>query len=106
MSVFIIAQITIHDRETYDKYDAGFFDVWKKFDGEVLSVDEAPTKLEGDWSATRSVLLKFPSEDAAMAWARSPEYQDIARHRLAGGVTHSIMVKGFTGAINSERRID
>ena len=47
MPVYLIAQITIHDRSSYDKYDDGFFEVWEKYDGEVLSVDEAPTILDG-----------------------------------------------------------
>jgi len=95
VAVYIIAQITITDRTEYNKYDAGFFGVWQKYEGEVLSVDEAPTVLEGDWTATRSVLLKFPSREAAMAWASSPEYQAITKHRHAGGTTHSIMVQAF-----------
>ncbi|MEM9668429.1 MAG: DUF1330 domain-containing protein [Pseudomonadota bacterium] len=106
MAVYIIAQITIEDRKTYNKYDDGFFAVWQKYEGEVLSVDEVPTVLEGDWTATRSVLLKFPSREAAMAWATSPEYQEIAKHRLAGGVTHSIMVEGFDGAIVGKPDLD
>ncbi|MEO0883820.1 MAG: DUF1330 domain-containing protein [Pseudomonadota bacterium] len=105
MSVYIIAQITIEDRNTYNKYDDGFFEVWQKYDGEVLSVDEAPDILEGDWTATRSVLLRFPSKDAAMAWATSPEYQKIAQHRLAGGVTRSIMVEGFQGDIKGKPEV-
>ncbi|MEM8617309.1 MAG: DUF1330 domain-containing protein [Pseudomonadota bacterium] len=97
MSVYIIAQMTIHDRAAYDKYDAGFFEVFEKFDGEMLSVDEAPTVLDGEFTATRSVLIKFPSKQAAVAWMRSDEYQEIAKHRIAGSTANSIMVRGFEG---------
>ena len=33
MSVYIIARFKIHDRGEYDKYSAGFSEVFKKFDG-------------------------------------------------------------------------
>ena len=96
MAVYIIAQILIHDRSEYDQYDAGFMAIWEKYDGELLSVDESPQVLEGAFEATRSVLLKFPTREAAIAWATSPEYVELAKHRRAGGITNSIMVASGT----------
>lgn len=95
MTVYIIAEMTIHNREEYDKYDAKFMDVFKQFDGRMLSVDEEPIQLEGKFEATRSILIEFPSSDSARAWMMSPEYQEIAKHRLAGSKGRSIMVKQF-----------
>ncbi len=97
MTVYIIAQIKIHDREEYSVYDSQFMDVFKQFDGRVLSVDESPKVLLGEWTATRSVLLEFPSKESALAWATSDAYQAIAKHRDAGGtMLSSIMVKGMS----------
>ena len=53
MSVFVIAEISIRDRETYGRYEEGFMEVFSRYEGEVLSVDEAPAVLEGEWQATR-----------------------------------------------------
>jgi uncharacterized protein (DUF1330 family) len=47
MAVYIVARFNIHDRSKYDQYSAGFGEVFKKFDGKMLSVDEAPTVLSG-----------------------------------------------------------
>lgn len=94
MSIYIIAQFAIHDRELYSKYEEGFMDVFEKFDGRMLSVDEAPTLLQGEWSATRSVLIEFPSQQAAMDWMTSPAYLKIAKDRLAASTGNVIMVKG------------
>ena len=93
MSVYIIAQILIHDRANYDIYEAGFMEVFEKFDGSLLSVDEEVDVLEGAFEATRSVLMEFPSRNAAMAWMTSPEYREIAKHRHAASITNSIMVQ-------------
>ena len=59
----------------------------------MLSVDEEPTILQGDFDFTRSVLIEFPSAEQAMAWMTSPEYQEIAQHRLEASVGNAIMVK-------------
>ena len=39
------------------------------------------------------VLIEFPSAEQAMAWMTSPEYQEIAQHRLEASVGNAIMVK-------------
>ena len=57
------------------------------------AVDEEPTVLQGDFDFTRSVLIEFPSAEQAMAWMTSPEYQEIAQHRLEASVGNAIMVK-------------
>ena len=59
----------------------------------MLSVDEEPTVLQGDFDFTRSVLIEFPSAEQAMAWMTSPEYQEIAQDRLQASVGNAIMVK-------------
>jgi uncharacterized protein (DUF1330 family) len=95
MSVYIIARFKIHDRGEYDKYSASFSEVFKRFDGTMLSVDEDPTVLEGDWDDTRSVIIKFPSKESALAWMTSDDYQAIAKHRNAGSTVNSILVQGL-----------
>ena len=95
MSVYIIARFKIHDRSEYDRYSAGFAEVFRKFDGKMLSVDEDPTLLAGEWDDTRSVIIEFPSKESAMAWMTSDEYQAIAKHRNAGSTANSILVKGL-----------
>ena len=95
MSVYIIARFKIHDRSEYDQYSAGFSAVFQKFDGTMLSVDEAPMVLAGQWEDTRSALIEFPSQESALAWMNSDEYQAIAKHRNAGSTVNSILVKGL-----------
>jgi uncharacterized protein (DUF1330 family) len=85
MSVYIIARFNIHDRSEYDQYSAGFQEVFKKFDGRMLSVDDD----------TRSVIIEFPSQQSALAWMNSDDYQAIAKHRDAGSTANSILVKGL-----------
>ena len=93
MAVYIISRLTIHNRAEYDKYENQFAEVFAKFNGKVLSVDEEPIVLSGEWEATRSVILEFPSKEDAFAWMKSDEYQRISEHRNAGSSLSSILVK-------------
>ncbi len=95
MPVYIIARMKIHDREGYDRYEEGFMPVFEKFNGKMLSVDEDPKVLQGEWNHTRSILIEFPDKKSAYAWMMSPEYQEIAKHRLAASEGDSILVEGF-----------
>ena len=95
MSVYIIARFNIHDRSEYDKYSAGFLEVFEKFDGKMLSIDEDPMVLAGAWDDTRSVIIEFPSKESALTWMNSDDYQAIAKHRNAGSIVNSILVNAL-----------
>jgi uncharacterized protein (DUF1330 family) len=62
MTVYVIVQLKMKDRAAYDRYQARFFDVFRKFSGRLLSADDNPTILEGAWDRDRLVLMSFPDE--------------------------------------------
>ena len=95
MSVYIIAQISIHDRAEYDKYSNGFMDVFERFNGELLVVSENPLVVEGEWPYTRTVVIRFPSAEDARRWYESPEYQKIAEHRHRASKGNAVIVEGL-----------
>ena len=64
MTVYVIAQLKMTDRAAYDRYQARFFDVFRKFNGRLLSADESPSVVEGDWNRDKLVLMSFPDEAA------------------------------------------
>jgi len=41
MSAYIIGLIEIHDRDEYNKYQAGFREIFSKYGGEILVVEDA-----------------------------------------------------------------
>ena len=95
MEVYIIAQITITDRAAYNRYQARFLDVFKKFKGELLAADEKPEVIEGSWDREKVILIKFPDKAAFEEWAYSPEYREIAKDRQAGSEGVFLLVKSF-----------
>jgi uncharacterized protein (DUF1330 family) len=72
-----------------------FFDVFKKFNGRLLSADERPAVLEGTWDRDKLVLMSFPDEAAFHAWAGSPEYLEISKDRKARADAIVLLAKGF-----------
>ncbi|MCP5055662.1 MAG: DUF1330 domain-containing protein [bacterium] len=96
MSVYIIASIAIEDREEYEKYQAGFPDVFSRYKGELLAVSDDPQLVEGEWPYTRAVVLRFPDADEARRWYESPEYQALAKHRWQASTASIISVAGLS----------
>jgi uncharacterized protein (DUF1330 family) len=94
MNAYFVANIRIHDRQEYDKYLASVDDVFAKFNGKYLAVDDHPSVLEGGWNYTKAVLIRFPSEKDLLAWYESDEYQQILKHRLGGAHCDAILVHG------------
>jgi len=71
LTVYVIVQLKMTDRAAYDRYQARFFDVFRKFSGRLLSADETPSVLEGVWDRDKLVLMSFPDEAAFHASAFS-----------------------------------
>jgi uncharacterized protein (DUF1330 family) len=94
MSIYIINNMTIHDRAAYDEYLREFMAVFRQFNGDVLAAQEAPLAIEGQWPFDRTVLLRFPSRSDAHTWSNSPQYQVIAKHRIAGTHSNVVMLDG------------
>ena len=97
MTTYVVAQITINDREKYAKYEAGFMDIFSRFAGQLLAVDESPQVAEGNWPHTRTVLLQFPSLEDAQAWYQSSDYQALANHRWQASVADIAFIQGLPG---------
>ena len=95
MTVYAVAQITITDRAAYDRYQARFMEVFRRFHGRVLAADEAPTVVEGRWDHQKIIMMAFPDAAAFQAWAQSPAYREISKDREAGSNGVVLLVKGF-----------
>jgi uncharacterized protein (DUF1330 family) len=83
--VYIIANLVIHDKEEYLKYEKGFFPLLKKHGGSFVTFDDSIKHLEGtEPRPGRIIIFQFPSEAVADTWYNDPEYQALSEHRRAG----------------------
>ena len=95
MTVYALAQLTIHDRARYGRYQSRFMDVLKRHQGRLLAADENPRVEEGAWEREKVVLLAFADEAAYRAFAESPDYSEISKDRKAGADAVVLLVRGI-----------
>ena len=95
MSVYVIAQLWIHNPVTYGRYLSRFMEVFKNYKGRVLVADESPVIVEGAWDGDKVVVVWFPDEASFRDWAESPDYLEIAEDRKAGAKSVIVLVKGI-----------
>lgn len=95
MNYYFIAQIRIKDASEYQKYIDRAGEIFRKFNGTYLSVENDPVILEGKWDYTRTVLIRFESKKDFEDWYNSDEYREILAYRLHAADCDSILIKGL-----------
>ena len=95
MAAYFIAQVSIQDRDVYQTYEQGFMAILDEYGGQLVSDDEQPLLLEGDWACTRTVLLRFETAEAGETWYHSDAYQTLAQARFQSATSNIVMVQGF-----------
>jgi uncharacterized protein (DUF1330 family) len=95
MNYYFFANIRIKNKKEYQNYINKAGEVFQKYNGEYLAVDNNPKILEGNWNYTRSVLIKFKNKSDFDSWYNSDDYQKILRHRLFASECDTILVKGI-----------
>ena len=95
MAVYIINNMTIHDRAAYDRYVSGFMPVFSRYRGEILAISDKPPAVEGEWPYDRTVLLRFPDRAEVKRWLESPEYQAIVKDRYRGTKSNVVFLDSF-----------
>ena len=95
--VFMIANLKINDKNTYQIYEKGFFPILKKYGGEFETYDDTVETFEGSTPLEgRTVIFSFPSPEKAREWFNDPEYQKLAIHRrTAAELKNLSMIKSL-----------
>ena len=91
-----IANGIVHDAETYDKYRQANAAPLAKFGGRFLVRGGDQRGAEGD-IRPRTVVIEFPSYQAALDCYDSPEYQQAIAIRLPASDSRLIIVEGYDG---------
>ena len=95
--VFMIANLKINDKDTYQIYEIGFFPILKKYDGEFITYDDSVETFEGSSPLEgRAIIFSFPSPEKAREWFNDPEYQELAKNRrTAAELKNLSMIKSL-----------
>jgi uncharacterized protein (DUF1330 family) len=87
MKAYVIAVETPHDEAMFAEYRKQVVDTIKPFAGQFVARGGNLTVLEGEWQHSRTVIIEFPTREAALGWYKSPAYQKIIalRHKSTSG---------------------
>jgi len=90
---YVIAHATVTDPEKWGQYVAKSKIALDKFGGQPIVRGGQCKIMEGNGVA-RNVVLEFPSYDAALGYATSPEYLEAKKLRQGAGTIDIVVVEG------------
>jgi uncharacterized protein (DUF1330 family) len=94
MAAYVIVDVVVEDRETYETYKASVGPSLEKYGARFLARGGHAENLEGDWRPERIVVLEFDSVERAKAWWASEEYREPKALRQSASTTRMIVVEG------------
>ena len=96
--VYLVVQLEIKNQKNYlQQYGLPMLAMFEDIGAKVLAVSPAPAVLEGEWAGNWTVVVRFPSMQAAEDWYQSPEYQPLKELRIKE-LTESgtaVLIDGF-----------
>ena len=93
---YLVANFRITDSDAYSAYPPVAGPTLEPYGAVVLAVDGESNVLEGE-SEPQTVVIRFPSMDAALDWYNSPEYQEIIQLRTDNSEGFAVMINGIPG---------
>ena len=94
MAAYIIVEVKIQDKETYEEYKKLTPASMAPFGGKFIVRGGSTETLEGDWQPERVVILEFPSIEKAKAWWSSDLYAPAKAIRQRTAKTKMIVLEG------------
>ena len=95
----VAAYLVFHNRvtntEKMQEYLAQVGETLTAYDPEILVFAEHAEVIEGQTDLPRTIVLKFDSREAALAWYHSPAYQKVLPLRLEATEGFAVLVDGF-----------
>ncbi|MED5620068.1 DUF1330 domain-containing protein [Ideonella sp. BN130291] len=93
-AAYIIADVTVTDAEKMANYRVWSTKAMQEHGAQVLVRGGEFEVLEGPWTPSRLVVLKFPSREQAKAFYNSQTYAHAKTLREGAGVMRMIVVDG------------
>lgn len=94
MAVYVIADIEVLDRPTFETYRQQVPATIAAHGGRYLARGGATEVLEGSWAPRRCVILEFPDMGRFQAWWDSPEYAPLKELRVRSTRSHLVVTQG------------
>ena len=95
MSGYIIVQINITNKEKYKEYLNQVTSIAEKYGGKYIIRGGKTKIMLGKWDYERTVVIKFPSYDAALEWHNCDEYAPVKKIREDNSEGNLIIIEGL-----------
>jgi uncharacterized protein (DUF1330 family) len=97
---YLLVQGRVDDREGFKAYSAALPPIYRKYQGEYISLVPAPLVevVEGAPEDRSIVIARFPSREHARAFWHSPEYAEAKKLREGKGTFYVIILDGLPAA--------
>ena len=93
-SAYIIANVEVTNPMHYEEHKKWSTAAMQAHGAEVCVRGGKVEVLEGDWNPGRTVILKFPSFEAARAFYDTPEYLRAREAREGASIMRMVCVEG------------
>jgi uncharacterized protein (DUF1330 family) len=97
MPAYIVLNVTVRDREAYDRYKQLAAQSVAAYGGRYLVRGGATETLEGQWHPSRFVILEFPTLERGRGGWMSPEYAPAKALRQSCADAEMVLVEGVAG---------
>ena len=94
MSAFVMANLTVTNKEKFEIYRSGVSTTIEKYEGRYVVRGGEVEVLEGNWSPDRFVLIEFPNIEKAREWYYSSDYSDLKTMRIESTSSSVLIVDG------------
>ena len=92
MAAFLIVDIKVNDRSKFKEYAKAVQITVEAFGGRYLCKLGVPKTLEGEWDASKIVVVEFATTKQAEAWWDSEEYRPLKTLRREVSTTKVLLV--------------
>ena len=93
-SGYVIANVRVTNPTQYEEYKKWSTAAFTSHNAEICVRGGQVEVLEGDWNPGRTVVLKFPSFEAAQAFYETPEYRKAREVREGAAIVRMVCVEG------------
>lgn len=92
MTSYVTAHFRVEDAEGYAAYCAGALPTIAWFGGRTVAADDSAVDLWHGRTATRAVMISFPTRADAERWLDSQEYGEVKDARIKASETFSLLL--------------
>lgn len=98
MAAYFVFHNRIDDEKQMQEYLSKSLPTLTPYPHEILVADGNSEVIEGKTNLPRTVVVRFESREAALAWYNSPAYQAVLPMRLGASEGYAVLVDGLERA--------